>query len=433
MLDNRSFLSFVNESSMSLPPLSPVRVAGVAKNNHHHIIVSSTTNKNIIKKLESKYITEYPKGTPFIVACEKGNIDDVKAFVNNNSRNNVKYINQKGRNANGVPNWSGLNISCIYERYEIVKYLLQQPLIDISIVSRYGNNAFHFVSLWNKDVEILKLLLSHTTCSSKMINCQNDFKKTPLDCSYDNPNFVKKEIQILLINNFALNGFQMDQERQWEEEEERKRMQYFKQQNVQDAKQTIHKLKQKYLKRYPLGTPFIVACEKGNVKDVKSFVKCYNIIDYKLNANNNRTKLLKNNIKMNQIGKTSYAGYQGKSGLIAACGSEHKHVVSFLLKQPSIDISQTDKHGWNALHWATQFSKKSPDIVIALLNHSTTNINVINQQEKTYGFTPLDKAYRRLSKLQQTRNRTKQDNEEHVIYHIINAILLKGGVSIIHH
>ena len=49
-----------------------------------------------------------------------------------------------------------------------------------------------------------------------------------------------------------------------------------------------------------------------------------------------------------------------------------------------------------------------------------------------YGFTPLDKAYRRLSKLQQTRNRTKQDNEEQVIYHIINAILLKGGVSIIH-
>ena len=72
VLDNRSFLPFVNESSMSLPPLSPVRVAGVAKNNHHIIIVSSTTNKNIIKKLESKYITEYPKGTPFIVVCEKG-------------------------------------------------------------------------------------------------------------------------------------------------------------------------------------------------------------------------------------------------------------------------------------------------------------------------------------------------------------------------
>ena len=131
-------------------------------------------------------------------------------------------------------------------------------------------------------------------------------------------------------------------------------------------------------------------------------------------------------------GKVICAGV-GKSGLIAACGSEHKHVVSFLLKQPSIDISQTDKHGWNALHWATQFSKKSAEIVIALLNHSTTNINVINQQEKTYGFTPLDKAYRRLSKLQQTRNRTKQDNEEQVIYHIINAILLKGGVSIMHH
>ena len=56
-------------------------------------------------------------------------------------------------------------------------------------------------------------------------------------------------------------------------------MQYFKKQNVHDAKQTIHKLKQKYLKRYSLGTPFIVACEKGNVKDKKSFVKCYNIID----------------------------------------------------------------------------------------------------------------------------------------------------------
>ena len=33
--------------------------------------------------LNEKYLIEYPRGTPFIVACEKGNYDDFKKFIVN--------------------------------------------------------------------------------------------------------------------------------------------------------------------------------------------------------------------------------------------------------------------------------------------------------------------------------------------------------------
>ena len=67
--------------------------------------------------------------------------------------------------------------------------------------------------------------------------------------------------------------------------------------------------------------------------------------------------------------------------------------LSSIPSGPSIDISKTDKHGWNALHWASTYAKRSPDIVHALLNHSACTIQVINKQEQTYGLTPLDKVY----------------------------------------
>jgi ankyrin repeat protein len=294
--------------------------------------LDSSDRKTIVQQLKNKYLTKHPKCTPFISACEQGSVNDVKLFIQHEG-GDVKYINQTGRNSKGVPHWSGLLIACIYEQYGIVEYLLKQPLIDISIVyTRNGNNAFHFVALWATDTNILELLLSHSTCSSKIINCQNNNKKTALDCVNDNPNFVKKAMYNILLKHNAKTGACVDKERYWEIEEGNKRAKYFQTKNVEKAKHVLSQLNKKYLKCFPAGTPFVVACEKGNLKDVKQFVRCFNIIDYQLNVNDNRTKVLKKTININQVGKTSYAGYAGKSGLIAACGSEHTAVVKFLLK-----------------------------------------------------------------------------------------------------
>ena len=42
--------------------------------------------------LNEKYLIKYPRGTPFIVACEKGNYDDVKKFIVNHDPYGSKCI-----------------------------------------------------------------------------------------------------------------------------------------------------------------------------------------------------------------------------------------------------------------------------------------------------------------------------------------------------
>ena len=154
---------------------------------------------------------------------------------------------------------------------------------------------------------------------------------------------------------------------------------------------------------------------------MKDFVEAYNVIDYLMNDSCARTNVRNEVIHINQIGKTSYAGYFGKTGLMAACGSDHTEVVKYLLVQPSIDVSATDQHGWNCLHWAASFS--SSEIVNAILSHSACTIDVINKQELTYGLTPLDKALSR-----KTRHaKSLKEDELGVVEQCIRMIKSSGG------
>ena len=41
----------------------------------------SSTTKSIYNALKQKYRTEFPNGTPFIVACGKGRVEDVEAMI----------------------------------------------------------------------------------------------------------------------------------------------------------------------------------------------------------------------------------------------------------------------------------------------------------------------------------------------------------------
>ena len=47
----------------------------ILTNNYNNFLNQET--------LVEKYKRQYPRGTPFVVACEKGQLEDVKAFITN--------------------------------------------------------------------------------------------------------------------------------------------------------------------------------------------------------------------------------------------------------------------------------------------------------------------------------------------------------------
>ena len=367
------------------------------------------------KQLDAKYRKNYSVATPFIVACEKGVLEDVRVFLND-YRGNVKFINQKGNNSRGNPSWSGLLAACIYEKENVVEYLLRQDLIDISIVhKKTGCNGLHFAASWCTSTRILGLLLSHTSCSFDIVNCRNASGRTPLDCVQDNPNHIQNNMITMLRSHGGRTGTELEKLGLLQVNEAPM--------TLEKAIEVTQELEEKYLSLYRLGTPFIVACEKGQLIDVKTFVEAYNVTDYLLNASCARTSVRNEAIHINQKGKTSYTGYFGKTGLIAACGSNHPEIAEYLLAQPSIDVSATDQHGWNCLHWSASFS--GPEIVTAILSHSACTIDVINKQELTYGLTPLDKALARKT----NHAEGTEEDEIQVVEECIRIIRSKGGMT----
>merc|ERR1711991_882823 len=54
---------------------------GGSSNNNNN--TSSNNNNNIqrAKRLNAKYKKEFPNGTPIVVACQKGRLEDLKVFV----------------------------------------------------------------------------------------------------------------------------------------------------------------------------------------------------------------------------------------------------------------------------------------------------------------------------------------------------------------
>ena len=102
-----------------------------------------------------------------------------------------QIINQR-EYSRGNPCWCSLLVACIYEKENVVEYLLRQDLIDISIVhQKTGCNGLHFAASWCTSTRILGLLLSHTSCSFD-IELQKCSSRTPLDCVKDNPNHSKR-------------------------------------------------------------------------------------------------------------------------------------------------------------------------------------------------------------------------------------------------
>ena len=87
-----------------------------------------------------------------------------------------------------------------YERLDVVKYLLSLPQIDVSLTDDTVSwNALHCACYNNKhSLELLKLLLGHSTCNERVINKTDNVGRTPLDkAQYNNKGELKNEIDLM--------------------------------------------------------------------------------------------------------------------------------------------------------------------------------------------------------------------------------------------
>lgn len=133
-----------------------------------------------------------------------------------------------------------------------------------------------------------------------------------------------------------------------------------------------------YIKTYPLGTPLIVACEKGRIKDMQAFVAFHNLDDTHISVKD----------LVSQVGK-SIDGCS-VTPLMMAAMNDHPDVVGYLL-QHGADPNIANDDGENALHVAASYSRKSIRAAALLLQEMS--LEAINQKKNKWGHTPLDTAY----------------------------------------
>ena len=147
-------------------------------------------------ELVEKYNQEFPNGTPLVVACEKGNLDDVKTFVNAGMD-----VNQVGKNSKGV-DITPLMAASWYERVDVVEYLLQVTKADANVVDVRSENALHYAACWNqKSVKVVKMLMDHMTLDS--INKKDEWAFTPLDYAHKNNSPNRQQIIDLMRSKGA--------------------------------------------------------------------------------------------------------------------------------------------------------------------------------------------------------------------------------------
>ena len=151
-------------------------------------------------ELCEKYNNEFPKGSPFIVACQFNRLKDVKLFIETGrvDVNTTTGKNSKGKNAG----YTALMTAVEEEHYELVKFLIGLPSTDVSVVREgYGFNSIHLAARSSKtSLDILNLLLAHKTCTEDVLNKQTDdcLGHTPTDYAYSNTGSFRKEITALL-------------------------------------------------------------------------------------------------------------------------------------------------------------------------------------------------------------------------------------------
>eukprot|EP00944_MAST-04C_sp_MAST-4C-sp1_P014784 g14784.t1 len=162
---------------------------------------------------------EFPHGDPLVVVCEKGRLKDLQMFIDSGT---VDNINRIGRDSVPYENHDNssyykrtpLGIAVRYEQFEIVKYLLSLPNIDVGVPDDDGTNPIHYAAAYSKiNVDILTLLLNHKTFSKHVLNKRGRYRSSiiglsALSCAKYNNNYpVNNDIIQLLKSKGAKHNY----------------------------------------------------------------------------------------------------------------------------------------------------------------------------------------------------------------------------------
>ena len=149
--------------------------------------------------LFKQYKKKYPNGTPLVCACELGNIQDVDKLISINNDNVV------GTNKSG---WQStpLMAAARSEQEQIVRYLLEEWNVDVSVTTDEGHNALHYAVGHNtKGTTIVELLIEKMNLDD--INQMTTSSNTPLDyCMNENKGRFRDQIIRILREKGAVSA-----------------------------------------------------------------------------------------------------------------------------------------------------------------------------------------------------------------------------------
>ena len=172
-------------------------------------------------ELYRRYRLEFEGKSALVCACEKERMNDVVLFVNlhrfhkyiemkgvkEGNMTLKEYVNQFGRNSNGLSGFTPLMIAAAYENFQIVKYLIEQGEADPNIANS-GFNALHYAAGNNnkKDTKLIEFLLTNMPLNS--INKKSRYGgETPLDYAYKyNKSPIKQAIIDLIRSKGGKRG-----------------------------------------------------------------------------------------------------------------------------------------------------------------------------------------------------------------------------------
>ena len=157
----------------------------------HRCITEMIHNPKQLYLLYKRYKNEFPYGTPFVCACEKGRVEDVNQFLNlhrfhafidvgtaNAGMDVTAMVSEVGTDRYG-DSMTPLMAAAMYEHSTIIEILLQYNA-DTATTNEYGNNALHYAAWTNKTTTTtVQLLLNNMKLED--INHKDTDGFTPLD------------------------------------------------------------------------------------------------------------------------------------------------------------------------------------------------------------------------------------------------------------
>ena len=157
----------------------------------HRCITEMIHNPKQLYLLYKRYKNEFPRGTPFVCACEKGRVEDVNQFLNlhrfhayidvgtaNAGMDVTAMVSEVGTDSDG-DSMTPLMAAAMYEHSTIIEILLQYNA-DTATTDEYGDNALHWAAYYNKTTTTtVQLLLNNMKLED--INHKERYGNTPLD------------------------------------------------------------------------------------------------------------------------------------------------------------------------------------------------------------------------------------------------------------